>query len=168
MKRPGTRYGVSTISSATSTRGRSAGCARLRRSSTGSTAPPETKDELRRRDRPRPDARRHRDVGADRHEGQHVPRGRHARGHGPLEPGLARAEARVRDAACRAPTTPAPISGSSPPTLTYDSFNTQSATTMDYSLQRSWQFSDTLLMVHPGRQRTSRPEVRRRNTRARG
>jgi hypothetical protein len=35
------------------------------------------------------------------------------------------------------------------PTLTYDSFNIQSATTMDYSLQRSWQFSDTFSWFVP-------------------
>jgi hypothetical protein len=35
------------------------------------------------------------------------------------------------------------------PTLTYDSFNIQSATTMDYSLQRSWQFSDTFSWFIP-------------------
>ncbi len=40
--RPGTRCGASTISSARTTRGRSAGCARSRRSSIGSTATQET------------------------------------------------------------------------------------------------------------------------------
>jgi hypothetical protein len=35
------------------------------------------------------------------------------------------------------------------PTLTYDSFTIQSATTMDYSLQRSWQFSDTFSWFVP-------------------
>jgi hypothetical protein len=35
------------------------------------------------------------------------------------------------------------------PTLTYDSFNVQSATTMDYSLQKSWQFSNTFSWFIP-------------------
>ena len=47
------------------------------------------------------------------------------------------------------------------PTLTYDSFTTQSATTMDYSLQRSWQFSDTFSWFIPEAKGTPRPEVRR-------
>ena len=130
------------------TRGRSAGCARKRRSSIAWTAPGNAR-ELRRRDRPRSDAGRDAHLGAVEHQSEHLPLSAACSKTPctPIPPG-ARSIRRTR-AACRVPTTPGIGIINAPPRLDYETFDTQAATMMDYSLQKSWSVENTLSWFIP-------------------
>ena len=121
---------------------------------------PGNADELRRRDRPRPDDRRHADVGPDRHQGQHHSLWPRARRHRARQPGVAGAQARIR--ALRAvPGRRRRRHRRAGPILDYETFDIQSSGTMDYSDPDGPFDRQHVLVVHPGSEGAPRPEVRR-------